>query len=388
MGAGQSGCKANYYKENEDDEDCIPVPVPCDVKKYRLTKSGTCRSIPEEGCPVNQYRSSKSENCKPIPTAPCGLNKYKTTETGKCMDIPQDCGDGKYLKNGKCVDLPKVCGDGQYLKDGDCVDLPTDCKQGEYKNSLDDCVPLPKLNPIDLVSNDRGKEIVDGLDQITGCPVHVTVKPSGTKPGDKGVPLRGGWCVANYNYVLPSGMLPKCRGGKAQRICYEPGKSESGDDYYLSIKGMDDTGKCTATNWKKINSADNTGLIDTECAKVIDLMVTDDTKLPQKVDGKSIGGVCLEGTDCHSGVCTSNLCVKGSLSVGADCIHNDRCSSSKCVANKCVAATTSTQGFSNYSGNLDTYDKTKPIDTLILVFVILMILFLLFRICKRLKVMK
>ena len=135
-------------------------------------------------------------------------------------------------------------------------------------------------------------------------------------------------------------------------------------------------------------SADNTGLIDSECAKVIDLMVTDDTKLPQKVDGKSIGGVCSTGEDCHSGDCASNRCVKGSFGFNAKCIHNDQCLSSKCVAGKCAAATTSTQSFSNYSGNLDTYDKTKPIDTLILVFVILMILFLLFRICKRLKVMK
>lgn len=538
MGAGQSGCQVNYYKENEDDEECIPVPVPCDVKKYRLTKGGSCRPIPVEGCPVNQYRSSKTESCKAVTTS-CPPNKYKKTDSGSCIDIPV---------------LSPGCPPGTYKNDNDnCVSLPTDCKQGEYKNSLDECVPFPKIKAIDLESNLKGSQIIDSIDHTIGCTL-----PSGKTVADdhvnKGLHKR--WCGGNYNYILPAGMLPNCRGGKAQRVCYEPATNNVGDNYHLAIKGIDDTGSCTASDWKPINSANDTNLIDDECKKVIDLLDTDKTKLPKKVDAKGLHTVCNNNNDCRSGVCTksgnnftslttkygelvdddttgnglctegtrpvdadclfdeacrsrscdttTNKCVHGDIAIGSPCANNDECSSGKCdtttnkcvagetaigssciineacksgkcvaktcvqgdkgieasctyndecassncdttknkcvkgstdiagscnsndvclslrcvgnicvqgdkaigssctgnkecassncdntggqATNKCVAATVSS--FSNYSGNLDTYDKTKPIDTLILVFVILMILFLLFRICKRLKVMK
>ena len=89
------------------------------------------------------------------------------------------------------------------------------------------------IKAIDLESNLKGRQIINSLNNVVGCP--------NSGGFVKEYPMGNTWCGGNYNYILPSGMLPKCRGGKAQRICYEPGKSESGDDYYLSIKGMDDT---------------------------------------------------------------------------------------------------------------------------------------------------
>ena len=375
---GNSGCKALYYKENDDDSDdeCLPIPVPCDVKKYRLTTDGSCRPIPEKGCPLNQYKASSMGSCKNIPKI-CGLNQYR-----------------KKI-NGKCIDLPKTCSPGKYMKDGNCIDIPVNCSEGEFIDKQGNCIQIPKLNPIDLVSNKRGKEIIDSLDKIIKCTPHSIVNPKkevngNIKNGDRSLPIGGGWCSNNYNYFLPTGMLPKCRGGKAQRVCYEPGNGE--DDYFLSIKGETEKGGCEATSWLPNNSSDKIGYLSNDCKKVIELINTDKDILPDKIDGRSIGGVCLEGTDCHSGDCDSskNRCLRGTIKTGKSCIHDDQCASpNKCIDKKCnPPLEKGTENFSNKSENMIVYGQTQPMDTLILVFVILMVLFLLFRICKRLKVMK
>lgn len=410
MGNTSSGCRAHYYKENDDDsdDDCIPIPVKCDVNKYRLTANGPCLPIPEDGCPVNEYKTSITGECKKVKVA-CDVNQYKTEEDGPCKDVPKLCGAGKYLDGDTCVDIPKSCGPGKYLNLDECVDLPNECKKNQYKNSLDECIPIPKVNAIDMISNNEGKKIVDSLDRIVKCDVHKTTDK------DKGIPLGGGWCANNYNYFLPAGMLPTCRGGKAQRICYEPGNTD--EDYYLAIKGLDEKNKCSATTWKRINSEDNAGLINSKCKAVIDLMNIDKKSLPKKIDGKTIGGRCANDGDCHSRNCSrnDNKCIKGVLDLKKMCQHNDQCislncskvsskcipgvklkgekctsatecSTGKCSLGKCISKTV--QGFSNNSGNMDVYGNTQPMDTLILAFVILMVLFLLFRICKRLKVMK